>query len=277
MRRSVPVVPVVRLTGVIAAGSSPLNPPMSLASVAGALERAFSDKAAPAVALIINSPGGSAVQSRLIHRRIRDLAEEHNKPVLAFCEDAAASGGYMIACAADEIYADPSSIVGSIGVIFSSFGFPEAIAKLGIERRVHTAGQNKSTLDPFLPEKAEDVDYLKSLQLEIHETFINLVKVRRGGKLVDDPEMFTGRFWTGLKAHELGLVDGIGDIRNVLRGKFGSKTKLRLISQPRGLFGRRPMAGMQGSVGLGAELGAGLADGLISAAEQRAHWNRLGL
>ena len=274
LRRSAPVIPVVRLAGVISAGSSPVSQPLSLANVAGMLERAFADKAAPAVALVINSPGGSAVQSRLIHRRIRDLAEEKGKPVYAFCEDAAASGGYMIACAADEIHADPSSIVGSIGVIYAAFGFPEAIAKLGIERRVHTAGQNKSTLDPFLPEKDEDVAYLKSLQLEIHETFIDLVKARRGAKLADDPEMFTGRFWTGLKARELGLVDGIGDMRSVLRAKFGPKTRFRLIAAPRGLFGRRPAAALRADAGA---IGAGLAEGLVGAAEARAHWNRIGL
>ncbi|MEL6437488.1 MAG: S49 family peptidase, partial [Pseudomonadota bacterium] len=152
-RNDVPTVPVVRLQGMIAAGGSTFNPTLSLASCAQNLERAFKMKEAPAVALAVNSPGGSPVQSRLIYKRIRDLAKEHDKEVLVFCEDVAASGGYMIACAGDEVFADPSSIVGSIGVISAGFGFVEAIDKIGVERRVYTAGKNKSTLDPFAPAK----------------------------------------------------------------------------------------------------------------------------
>ncbi|MEM8539655.1 MAG: S49 family peptidase, partial [Pseudomonadota bacterium] len=203
-KKNVPVVPVVRLKGVISASGSPLNPSLSLAGVAELLERAFSDKRAPAVAIAVNSPGGSPVQSRLIYKRIRDLADEHKKPVYVFTEDAAASGGYMIAVAGDEIIADPSSIVGSIGVISASFGFVEAIKKIGVERRVYTAGGNKSTLDPFKPEKKADVDRIKKLQLEIHDVFIDVVKKRRGDKLADNVDLFTGEFWAGGQAKELG-------------------------------------------------------------------------
>ncbi|MCB1457941.1 MAG: S49 family peptidase, partial [Nitratireductor sp.] len=173
------VIPVVRLSGAIMASGSPLRQNLSLAAVAPALERAFSFKRAPAVALSVNSPGGSPVQSRLIHSRIRELAEKHDKQVLVFVEDVAASGGYMIALAGDEIIADETSIVGSIGVVSASFGFDKAIARLGVERRVYTAGENKVILDPFQPEKQKDIDYLKSLQLEIHQVFIDMVKARR--------------------------------------------------------------------------------------------------
>ena len=179
------------------------------------------------------------MQSRLIYRRIRDLAAEKNKTVLVFVEDVAASGGYMIAVAGDEIIADPSSIVGSIGVVSASFGLNEAIKKIGVERRVHTAGRNKAVLDPFLPEKPEDVERLKALQLEVHETFIDIVKERRAAKLKDDPDLFTGLFWTAKRGVELGLVDALGDMRSVLKDRFGPKTRLQLITQPRGLFGRR--------------------------------------
>ena len=277
-RKSTPVIPVVRLRGVIAASGSPLQPVLSLAAVAPALERAFAMKDAPAIAISINSPGGSPVQSRLIYKRIRDLAAEKEKPVLMFTEDVAASGGYMIAAAGDEIIADPSSIIGSIGVISAGFGFVDAIKKLGIERRVYTAGQNKSTLDPFTPEKDEDVERLKALQLEVHEVFINLVKQSRGDKLADDPDLFTGRFWAGQSAKGLGLVDHIGDMRSFIKDRFGDKAQLRLITQPRGLFGRRPQAGVSQLGGLDASaLTAGAAAGLLSALEERALWDRYGL
>ena len=199
MRSDAVTIPVVRLHGTIMSGGGQLRPSLSLASTAGLLEKAFAFKDAPAVAISINSPGGSPVQSRLIYRRIRDLAAEKNKQVLVFVEDVAASGGYMIAVAGDEIIADPSSIVGSIGVVSASFGFPELMKKIGVERRVHTAGQNKAVLDPFKPEKKEDIEQLKALQLEVHETFIDIVKERRGAKLSDDPDLFTGLFWTGKK------------------------------------------------------------------------------
>ena len=270
-RSSAVEIPVVRLSGVIMAGGSQFRPALNIASTAGLIERAFADKEAPAIAFSINSPGGSPVQSRLIYKRIRDLADEKKKTVFMFVEDAAASGGYMIAVAGDEIIADPSSIVGSIGVISASFGFTELMDKIGVERRVHTAGQNKSVLDPFSPEKKKDIEHLKALQLEIHDTFISMVKERRGGKLADNPDLFTGLFWTGIKGKELGLVDHLGDMRSFLKARYGEKTKLKLISQPRGLFG------MRGGVPGVSQIGAGAANALIETAEERALWARLGL
>ncbi|WP_019996913.1 S49 family peptidase [Aureimonas ureilytica] len=274
------VIPVVRLQGVIMAGASgPFRQSISLASVAPLLERAFSMKDAPAVAISINSPGGSPVQSRLVFQRIRDLAEEKKKHVIIACEDVAASGGYMIACAGDEIVADPSTVVGSIGVVSGGFGFVELIRKIGVERRVHTAGQNKATLDPFRPERPEDVEHLKSLQLDVHQTFIDLVKSRRGAKLADHPDLFTGLFWSGLRGLDLGLVDRLGDLRTVLRDHYGETVKLQLIGQKRGLFGLRGGAGASRLTG-GATLqdvGATLASGLADAAEERALWARYGL
>ncbi|MGL4489592.1 MAG: S49 family peptidase, partial [Rhizobiaceae bacterium] len=224
-------IPVVRLSGAIMAGGSQFRPSLNLAAVAPLLEKAFATKEAPAVAISINSPGGSPVQSRLIYKRIRDLAAEKNKRVFVFVEDVAASGGYMIAIAGDEIIADPSSIVGSIGVISASFGFTGLMEKLGVERRVHTAGNNKSVLDPFSPEKERDIEHLKALQLEIHDVFISMVKERRGAKLADHADLFTGLFWTGMKGKELGLIDELGDMRSVLKARYGEKTKLRLIAQ----------------------------------------------
>ncbi|MCP4383854.1 MAG: S49 family peptidase, partial [Hyphomicrobiales bacterium] len=203
--RGGPVVPVVRLAGPIGVGGG-LRQSLSIASVEPLLARAFGMKSAPAVAISINSPGGAAVQSHLIHQRIRALAEEKEKTVIVAVEDVAASGGYLIALAGDEIIVDASSIVGSIGVVYSGFGFQQMIEKIGVERRVHTAGRNKAILDPFSPEKAEDVSRLRALQDEIHEGFIDLVKTRRK-TLSDDPELFSGAFWTGGKAVGLGLVD----------------------------------------------------------------------
>jgi signal peptide peptidase SppA len=267
-------IPVVRLSGTIATGGG-LRPQLSLASAAPLLEKAFADKSAPCVAISVNSPGGSPVQSRLIFRRIRDLADENKKPVFMFLEDVAASGGYMIAIAGDEIIADPSTIVGSIGVVAATFGFPEMLKKIGIERRVYTAGTNKSTLDPFKPEKKEDVAHLKALQLEVHQTFIDLVKERRGAKLANDPDMFTGLFWTGIKGKELGLVDHLGDMRSFLKAKYGEKTKLKLIAQSRGLFGLR----QGGTPGVTSAERAAIAatDNLAGFLEERALWSRYGL
>ena len=219
-RETGPVVPVLRFGGPIGM-ATPLRPGLSLATVATLLEKAFSMKGAEAVCLQINSPGGSAVQSRLIFERIRALADEKELPVYAFTEDVAASGGYMLAVAGDEIYADPSSIVGSIGVVSSGFGFTALIEKIGVERRVHTAGDNKVTLDPFQPENEADVEHLKSIQADVHETFISLVKDRRGDKLSDHKDLFTGLFWSGRQAVELGLVDGLSDIRSTMREKLG--------------------------------------------------------
>lgn len=260
------VIPVIRLQGVIAADQRQGR--LNIANVAPLLARAFAIKSAPAVAIIVNSPGGSPVQSRLISKRIRDLANEHNKPVLVFVEDAAASGGYFIAVAGDEIFADPSSIVGSIGVIMAGFGFVEAIGKLGIERRVHTAGRNKSTLDPFQPEKAEDVERIKTFELDIHQVFIDHVKSRRGSKLKGaDDALFTGEWWTGLRGLDLGLIDAIGDVHEVLRSRYGKDIVLKLIEPKRGLINLPRF-------GFSAE---SLVGDVSASIEDRAVWARLGL
>ncbi|HEY2534048.1 MAG TPA: S49 family peptidase [Xanthobacteraceae bacterium] len=270
-RADLPVVPVVRLSGVIGF-STPLKPGLTLAGIARTLERAFAVRHATAIALVINSPGGSPVQSHLIFRRIRELAEERKRRVFAFVEDAAASGGYMIACAADEIVADPNSIVGSIGVVGGSFGLDKLIAKIGVERRLYTSGEHKAMLDPFLPENPDDVARLRKLQQEIHDGFITLVKSRREGRL-DGPEtdLFSGEYWTGTRALELGLVDVIGDLRGVLRQRFGDKVRTPLIAAERGFLGRRVFG-----VG-GSQLPSGLAEDMISALEARAIWARYGL
>ena len=258
-RKDETIVPVVRLTGAIMAGGSQFRQNLNLAMAAPLLERAFSVKNAPAVAIMINSPGGSAVQSRLIYRRIRDLAAEKNKTVLVYVEDVAASGGYFIACAGDEIIADPSSVVGSIGVISAGFGLTGLIEKIGVERRVYTAGENKSVLDPFKPENPEDIERLKDLQRDIHGVFIDVVKESRRERLGDHPDLFTGRFWTGLKAKELGLVDAIGDMRSDLKARYGDKVKMKLVSAPRGLFGRRvPGLGIASETALADAAEAGL-------------------
>ncbi len=264
------IVPVVRLQGAIGL-ASPLRTGLSLATVAQPLERAFKMKDAPAVALVVNSPGGSPVQSRLIYQRIRALAKEHEKDVLVFVEDVAASGGYMIAIAGDEIIADPSSIVGSIGVISAGFGFTDLISKLGIERRVYTAGEKKAVLDPFRPEREEDVLHLKALQQEVHETFVSLVKERRGDVLSEAPDLYSGLFWTGRTARDLGLVDQIGDLRSVLKDRYGKDAEPRLFGASRSIFPRRP------GVGIGAFTGQGLADDILSSLEARALWARYGL
>ena len=263
--RDGPVIPVVRLHGVIAAESRPGR--LNIASVAPLLDRAFGMKSAPAVIIIVNSPGGSPVQSRLIAKRIRDLADEKTKQVIVIVEDAAASGGYFIAVAGDEIIADPSSIVGSIGVIFAGFGFVEAIEKLGVTRRVHTSGRNKSTLDPFLPEKEEDIARIKRVEDEIHKVFIDFVKQRRGAKLAAaDDELFTGEWWTGVSGLRLGLVDGLGDMHSEIRHRFGENARVRIIAPKRPLFGFPRL-------GIGAEALSEVVDTL----EDRAVWARVGL
>ncbi len=269
------VIPVVRLHGPIMSGGSRFRPALNLASIASQLEKAFAMKDSPAVALSINSPGGSPVQSRMIFDRIRALAEEKNKRVLVFVEDVAASGGYMIALAGDEIIADATSIVGSIGVVSGGFGFPELLKKIGVERRVYTAGENKAILDPFQPEKQQDIDYLKTLQLEIHEIFIDMVKSRRGTVLADDPALFSGLFWTGRKGLELGLVDRLGGLREEIKTRYGKDARLELIGAQKGLFGRRaPGIGTFGSVDqIAAQAVAGLAETL----EEKALWGRYGL
>ncbi len=270
-RKSIPVVNLVRLHGAIGVGS-PLRPPITFKDTNDVLERAFARKGIAAVALSINSPGGSAVQSALIHARIRELAEEHKLKVYVFCEDVAASGGYWLACAGDEIYADQSSIIGSIGVISAGFGFVGAIEKLGIERRVHTSGENKSILDPFKPEKPEDVTRLLDLQADVHEAFKSLVKYRRGVKLKsEDPDLFSGAFWSGRQALERGLIDGIGHLHAILRQKFGDKLVIRTIAASQGWGLKR--LGFGTSFGLGANFAADSLDAM----ETRALWSRFGL
>ncbi len=228
-------VAVIRLSGVIGTqGRSALND----ATLAPVIEKAFAKGKPVAVALEINSPGGSPVQSSLIGARIRRLAEEKDVPVLAFVEDVAASGGYWLAAAADEIYADPSSVVGSIGVISASFGAHELIKNYGIERRVYTAGKSKSTLDPFRPEKEEDVARLKVLLEDIHTNFIDHVKDRRGAKLPEDIDIFTGEFWLARRAIELGLIDGIGHLKPMLKDRFGDKVQLKRYGVKKGLLSR---------------------------------------
>jgi serine protease SohB len=273
-RADIPVVPVVRLTGVIGI-PTPLKPGLTLATCARSLDRAFALRRASAVALAINSPGGSAVQSHLICKRIRALAEEKKLPVIAFVEDVAASGGYMIACAADEIVADASSIVGSIGVVGGSFGFHRLLEKIGVERRLYTSGERKAMLDPFLPEKPEDVERLKAIQKEIHEMFIALVKGRRNGKLRGpEAELFSGEFWTGTKALELGIIDRLGDLRSFLRERFGDKVATPLIAAERGLFGRRvPGIGMLDD----RSARPSLAEDAVATLEARALWAHYGL
>lgn len=279
-----PLVAVVPLSGVIGP-TQPLRGGLNLAAVAPALEAAFSMRHAKAVALVINSPGGSPVQSSLIYKRIRALAAEKNLPVYAFAEDVVASGGYMIACAADEIYADESSILGSIGVVSAGFGFAGLIEKLGVERRVHTAGESKAMLDPFQPERPEEVARLEALQRDVHDYFKRLVREARGERLkADDPAIFSGEFWAGEGAVARGLADGLGDVRGKMRELFGPDVKLKLISPKTPWY--RPGAGSgiggtEVSNGFFDRLGAGfasqMADGLISAVERRSLWNRFGL
>jgi signal peptide peptidase SppA len=266
---------VVRLSGVIGA-VTPLRPGMSLAGVARMLERAFAVKNAKAVALVINSPGGSPVQSRQIYLRIRQLAEEKKLPVLVFVEDVAASGGYMIACAGDEIFCDPSSILGSIGVVGGSFGFQELIKKIGVERRLYTAGAHKAMLDPFLPENPDDVSRLKALQREIHDIFIALVKGSRGTRLKGaDDVLFTGEYWAGDTSVSLGLADAIGDLRSTLRARYGEKVQTPLIAPASGM-----LSGLLGRRSPGAisawENAANLPEEVISALESRAIWAKFG-
>jgi serine protease SohB len=273
-RPDIPVVPVVRLSGVIGA-VTPLRPGLTLSSTARSLERAFDTRNVRAVALIINSPGGSPAQSHLIFRRIRQLTAEKKLPVIAFVEDVGASGGYMLACAADEIICDPFSIVGSIGVVGGSFGFPKLMEKLGVERRLYTAGERKVMLDPFQPEKPEDVKRIKAIQKDIHQHFIALVEERRAGKLkTGEKNLFSGEFWTAQAAIDLGLADSIGDLRSTLRQRYGEKVRTPLISEGRGFFGRR-IPGLGSLENIARR--PGLAGEFISALEERALWGRYGL
>jgi serine protease SohB len=263
MRRFIPFlpkpayVPVIRLGGTIGTGVRSLNDE----ALAPLVERAFKGKPA-AVALLVNSPGGSAVQSSLIAARIRRLAAEKTVPVHAFVEDVAASGGYWLACAADDIWVDDSSIVGSIGVIFASFGFPELMARQGVERRVVTAGKSKSFADPFLPQKAEDVERLKALQTPIHQAFIDHVKRSRGTRLSDTADLFNADVWVGRQAVDLGLVDGVAHMVPKLKQLYGDKVKLVPFGRKRSLMQR---------------LGMAMVDQTLGAVEDRALWARYGL
>jgi signal peptide peptidase SppA len=283
-RNPPPVVAVVPLRGVIG-GLGPFRRGLTLPALAGPLERAFRLADVKAVALAVNSPGGAAVQSALIATRIRALADEHKVSVLAFAEDVAASGGYWLATAADEIYADESSIIGSIGVISASFGFPETLKRLGIERRVYTAGEHKNPLDPFLPEQPDEVEHLKRLQEDVHDAFRRHVRARRGDRLKgDEDEIFSGRFWSGRGALEHGLIDGIGDLRGVLRARFGDKVRLRLVEDGRRWWQRRFGLPRTGPIGHGsrnthqaAEFTADIASDVIAAIEERVWWSRFGL
>ncbi|MDP1840291.1 MAG: S49 family peptidase [Reyranella sp.] len=267
-RRS-PTVPVIRLSGVIASSGGLLSGrSLSIDSVAPLLKRAFEMRGAKAVALAINSPGGSPVQSALIAQRIRLHAAEKNLPVIAFVEDVAASGGYWLACAADEIIVDPSSIVGSIGVISAGFGFQELIARHGVERRVHTSGERKAMLDPFRPENPEDVERLKRLQAEIHEGFKDWVRERRGRLLkADEAALFNGEFWTGKRGLELGLVDSLGELRATLQARYGAKVRLPVIGPRRRLLSRFGLAAGLDEIG----------PATIAAVEERLHRQRFGL
>ena len=228
----------------------------------------FSFKKIKHVAISINSPGGSPVQSHLIYSYIKQLAKEKKVKVIIFAEDVAASGGYLISCAGDEIYANSSSIIGSIGVISASFGFKDLIKKIGIERRVYTAGKNKSTLDPFVDEKEEDVKRLKSIQLELHADFIKVVETSRGSKL-KEPEknnIFTGEFWTGSAALKLGLVDGIGNADQVLKEKFGDKVIIKNMEKPKGFIARKLSSSIQNPI-----------DSLTNNLEEKSMWQKFGL
>ncbi len=254
-----PMVAVIRLHGQISTGT---RGQLNDVAMASAIERAFRRGKPKAVALSINSPGGSPVQSSLIAARIKRLSEEKDIPVYAFVEDAAASGGYWLACAADKIYVDRSSIIGSIGVIMASFGFADFIGKYGIERRVYTAGDSKSQLDPFKPEDPADVARIKEIGGDIHDAFIDHVKAARGDRLVDDPALFSGQFWTGAKGVELGLADEIGHLVPTLKGLFGDNTKFAVYGRRKSLFQR---------------FGARIANDALSVLDERAAWSRFGL
>ena len=263
-----PKVSVLRLSGVIASGGGALRKNLNYETLEPVIKKAFADQKQDAVILCINSPGGSPVQSALIGKRIRQLADKNNTPVIAFCEDVAASGGYWLASCADEIYADEASIIGSIGVISAGFGFTQAIAKLGVERRVYTSGESKSMLDPFKNENPKDVKRLRALQTEIHEHFIAHVKSRRGERLNEEEPLFTGSFWTGARAKQLGLIDEIGAMHSVLAQRFGENVKLKHITAKKGLFSL---------AGSSASMGAAISQELVGEIDQRHHWARFGL
>jgi signal peptide peptidase SppA len=269
-RNPPPLVGVMRLDGVIGRSAGPGRQGLSLDSYERAIAKMFDNSQLKAVALIINSPGGSPVQSALIARRIRDLADEKDLPVIAFCEDVAASGGYWLACAADEIFADENSIVGSIGVISAGFGFVDLIERIGIERRVYATGPRKGMLDPFQDEKTEDIDRLRELHEDIFENFKNHVRRCRGDRLLAaDETLFTGDIWTGRQAVEVGLIDGLAEMRSEMRKRYGDKVKFQRADVRRGLLGRL-RGGMGGRAGVDP-------DALIGALDDWAQWKRFGL
>jgi len=260
-------IPHIRLTGIIG-NAGKFNKGMDLAGQQEILKKAFSIKKIKHVAISINSPGGSPVQSHLIYRYIRQLADKKKIKVLIFAEDVAASGGYLISCAGDEIYANSSSIIGSIGVISASFGFKELIKKMGIERRIYTAGKNKSTLDPFVDEKEEDIKRLKDIQLELHADFIKVVETSRGKKL-KDPEknnIFTGEFWTGASALKLGLIDGIGNADQILKEKFGEEVVIKKFEKQKGWIERKLSASVEGQL-----------SNTLNSIEEKSVWQKFGL
>ncbi len=271
VRGSSPLVSVVKLNGAIGMSSGIGRRSLNMASLEMPLRRAFGKRGVCAVALQINSPGGSPVQSSLIASRIRQLSDEKEIPVYAFTEDVAASGGYWLACSADEIYADPMSIVGSVGVIAATFGFPELLEKIGVERRVYAQGDNKSMLDPFKAENPDDVKRLLDLQKDIHEQFKAYVKSRRGDKLKGaDKTLFNGDVWTGERAIKKGLVDGLGEMRSVMREKLGEKVRFMPVQRQGGWLQRR-------FGGADMMTGTNWSRDLIAAAEERALWARFGL
>lgn len=272
MAEQPPVVAVLRLNGTIGAVGG-FRRGLSIAALAEPISRLFADKSVAAVALVVNSPGGSPVQSALIHDRIRALAKEKGVKVLTFAEDVAASGGYMLMLAGDEIYAHPNSIVGSIGVVSAGFGFDKLLERVGVERRVHTSGERKAMLDPFQAENPKDVEHLAALQREVHESFKAMVRARREGKLKgEEKDLFSGAFWTGETGLSLGLVDGLGDLRSVTRAKFGDKVEYRVVPMSRSWWS---WGGLQGRAD--APGSSGWAPDAIAAVEDRALWSRFGL
>jgi len=259
------IVSHIRLTGVIG-NVGKFRQGIEYSGQEETIKKAFSVKKASAVAITINSPGGSPVQSHLIYKFIREQAKKNKKKVIVFAEDVAASGGYLIACSGDEIYANSSSIIGSIGVISASFGFKNLIEKIGVQRRVYTAGKNKSTLDPFLDEKEEDIERLKNIQLELHQDFIDVVEESRGTKLnkTSGIELFSGEFWTGKKAKELGLIDGLGNSDQILKEKFGDEIEIKKFGKTKGWLAKKLSSSED------------YADKLIGILEERSIWQRYG-
>ena len=261
------IIPHIRLAGIIGSAGR-FKQGIDFSGQQEIIKKAFSFKKAKTIAISINSPGGSPVQSHLIHDYIKQLAKKNKKKVIVFAEDVAASGGYLIACAGDEIYANSSSIVGSIGVISASFGFQDAIKKIGVQRRVYTAGKNKSTLDPFKEEKEEDIERIKKLQLELHSDFIEVVKKSRGSKL-QDPEKnntFTGEFWSGSASKKLGLIDGIGNVEQILREKFGEDVVIKKLEKQKGFLAKKLSSSLDNQI-----------DNIASVIEERALWQKFGL